>query len=970
MLGEPTGIPSGLSREKGPSTEVREHIPPLSPREINTSDYFNKVLQSDNHAEVDKAFKGAQDIGTFRSKTGHFKGLSNAVEAVHGLHQQHARGETSSAQLNEAITQALDRCVVDSSHTGRMKELFNGLMDESYVPESPDVKNCVDKLRKNNETGALFAPNVSLEEKARIIENLKRSVETLKNRDKRDKKKVEKEREEGEPPPTTPPEDSDESRPGMDEMERNKEGEPPTPVWSIEPSWSATKYFKRQSFSAWNEEGKKWVESKRENYPIEPVKKLEEDEIDKDKGRYNITMTSSIRTNTWIRIPLTYTHDFSELDCGDAQFNINRDLNGDVRVFIHGTGEEVPVTVTLGPRPNPKKAYGLPKGVEKPTPPDFDVSGCSEETRAKLGEVRNIQGGNLKKARALQAYVKKRITYSNDSSFNDVYSTDQRGYAAAIDHHKMADCDVGNTYFAALCANLNIPVRHCVGDSVKGNPSCTHSGSGHAWTEVWVPEELRWELVDATSAGDPNLEEEGQEGGDPGEMDGDDVWEEALVPTDEELEKLTEELKDAEHKLSFNEHERRIAEVSGVELQTARDILNEIQAARELTLPDGRTRILDALSNLFSVIVEERKKEVMVEEGPFTPKEGGTILDPREIVTAYLGVQSGEKDVRAYEKFTEEEEKEHLFGGFDLYLIGDQSGSMGFGKSETTGETLWETQRKVTYLILHALHSFGTDLDNANIQDDKILDVRTGAWSFGTEGWDTPVVKNNKPFSNKYNEMDQVGLWHGLSGTRGGNADVEALQEVYLSIIRDQEARKAAGDNKQRSRIVISCSDGAPESPAEVRAWAYFIGLTGVEGEEPLEFVETKKEAEEGEEVVSYGLTPESQKYFDEKVEEMKQEVAEHNFQSKEGADQEVSKKSTTHMIGMGITDSGSRVGPIYSTSCSKGIVIQDPARMAEVIGREIVERAVEELLSEEAKVEAKSRLNNILASFGSEESV
>jgi hypothetical protein len=26
---------------------------------------------------------------------------------------------------------------------------------------------------------------------------------------------------------------------------------------------------------------------------------------------------------------------------------------------------------------------------------------------------------------------------------------------------KKADCDVENTYFAALCARLNIPVRHC-----------------------------------------------------------------------------------------------------------------------------------------------------------------------------------------------------------------------------------------------------------------------------------------------------------------------------------------------------------------------------------------------------------------------------------------------------------------------------------------------------------------------------
>jgi len=299
-----------------------------------------------------------------------------------------------------------------------------------------------------------------------------------------------------------------------------------------------------------------------------------------------------------------------------------------------------------------------------------------------------------------------------------------------------------------------------------------------------------------------------------------------------------------------------------------------------------------------------------------------------------------------------------------VLLIGDQSGSMSLGNSETTGETLWETQRKVTFLILSALHSFEKKLRNASLSEDTELAVRTGAWSFGTEGWDTPVIKNNKPFSNEYNELDQVRLWHGLTGTRGGNADVEALQEVYLSIIRDQEARKAAGDNKQRSRIVISCSDGAPESPAKVRAWAYFIGLTGVEGEKPLEFVETKKETEEGEGVVSYNLTPESQTLFQDKVKEMARLIAQERTQGSSKA--KVSKKSSaTHIVGVGVTESGKGVEQIYDSPCSTGAYIKDVNQLAALVGEVVVRQAIE-LLPADAREESSKMLKQYLALLAS----
>ncbi|MEK7077117.1 MAG: transglutaminase-like domain-containing protein, partial [Patescibacteria group bacterium] len=141
----------------------------------------------------------------------------------------------------------------------------------------------------------------------------------------------------------------------------------------------------------------------------------------------------------------------------------------------------------------------------------MEAGKLSSETETKLDEIKKLKAQPFEKARLLKAYVKKTLRYSNESAMNAVYQGgNTKGYFQRIEEHKKADCDVANTYFAALLSRLEIPTRMVTGHYVKvkdrqGNAAIS-SGTSHAWVEVW--DGRSWEKLDATPPGDPNMDDE------------------------------------------------------------------------------------------------------------------------------------------------------------------------------------------------------------------------------------------------------------------------------------------------------------------------------------------------------------------------------------------------------------------------------------------------------------------------------
>ncbi|MBI2473198.1 hypothetical protein HYV70_01435 [Candidatus Uhrbacteria bacterium] len=608
-----------------------------------------------------------------------------------------------------------------------------------------------------------------------------------------------------------------ESKPGMDEMERLKEGERAPALWSIFPAYGG--YYREQSLSVWDASRNTWVEPSYEysNVTFVPICKEE----DPKKGLINFTMRPSMEANQWVSIPVPYTHGLSGIECKQP-YIVQQDQNGDVVLFVEGEGK-VDVVIKLSPVSD--KAYGPfdRKSVEVPSmPAEF-----SQETLQEIERVRASKKSPLAKAKMLASYTKRHLQYSNNSSFNTIYDSDPKGYFHAIDTHKKADCDVANTYFAALCAQLDIPVRHVVGHSVKGKNekgvSQITSGTGHAWSEVWDKTagrwvKILWERVDATPAGDPNLEE-GQQKSPSQQVPGDYGTQEAQSITDEQLEALRKKLTQRKEQLSYTKEERQLAEASGVELKEARQIVKEIAAAEDTRLPNGK-RVVDVLSRLFNAIVESRKMAVEAYDGPVRKSEGGEGI--QDIVRHKIGVVSGDSDPASREKIQMDEAIEISFGGMDVIFIGDKSGSM---SSTANEEVLWAMQRRAQYLLFSALHRFDRALQQAGIPSDESLSVRTQGLSF--RGSQEGELDEDKPLSGIFSPKDKVKLWHSMGNQGSGNGDVEALKHIYQQIKEEQVLEDKQTKSKKRLRLIVACSDGGPDDPVQVQQYAEALGQLG-----------------------------------------------------------------------------------------------------------------------------------------------
>ena len=187
-----------------------------------------------------------------------------------------------------------------------------------------------------------------------------------------------------------------------------------------------------------------------------------------------------------------------------------------------------------------------------------------------------------------------------------------------------------------------------------------------------------------------------------------------------------------------------------------------------------------------------------------------------------MGVVAGERDPISREKPILETREEETVGGFDLYLIGDKSGSM---TNITEGEALWKMQRRAVYLILSSLYNFGSRMNQSGIHGDTTLDVRTQMISFRGDGPDD--IDLDKPLSAHFDGKDKVKMWHSVTNIGSSNGDVAALSYVYHQI--KEEMEKTKSKDKKRLRIVIACSDGGYVGQGQdMRALAEELGRLGV----------------------------------------------------------------------------------------------------------------------------------------------
>ncbi len=783
---------------------------------------FESKLKSDDYEQVAKATERIKDLDTWRQRASEsgiydFYRLSEDVGYINSKNIETEQKKELGILLADKLTQNVTK------FTPRVADIYQALLSEmsgeDYEPKFDITKNKLESLKEEGVLDTLFSDG-SYEVKHNNLEaRLEGYIKGVRGIDykegHRDKQKMpektKKERQKHlEEESNVPPTDNDESKPGVDAMDRLKEGEKAKALWSMTPAWGG--YYKDKTYSLWDEEQKTWREKDYEYSEVNPVELLKEE----TSSRFNLVQKVVLHANNWTPVPIPYTHDFNSVE-SDVECEIKRDQNGDLLIMPKSSDSStVSVKINL--------AYVCKREIiGEPQVPDFFSNVFSEETEEKIEELKNSNLNIVQKAKALSSYAKRRIEYLapeddvESERFNNIYRTHENGFAGAVDIVKKADCDVSNTYFAALCSRLDIPVRHATGHSIKGQnengASEINSGTGHAWSEVWDQENSEWVRIDATSAGDPNLEEDEENDNEnkkytPGDYGNEDNSEEKKEFSDEDIRKLKERLTNLAEKLSYTPQEQELASGANIELKEARQIVKEIQEAENMRLPNGE-RILDVLTGLFNLIVRTRKNQTFIDDGPITRAQGGQRIMPKYLVRHAIGVRAGERDPVTREKEMIEEQNEKNFGGFDVYFVGDGSSSM-FGEANETGETRAELQRKATYLIFTALNNFEKSLELNNLTSgkrDKDLSVKTQGLIYK----DSEDIVEVKEKGFDFTPVDKVKMWHEMGNTDGAYGAGDGINQVRSEIyteLKEKGLDPENGNGDDRLRIILMTTDG------------------------------------------------------------------------------------------------------------------------------------------------------------------
>ena len=808
--------PNSESANQAPEARPAAGIPPGNVLERAHAD----ALVGESYENTTAAVAAVEEVQYFRKrlKAVPFASFCDVFETLTEID----RMPISVAQKQGEVAAALDAMEDKASRfSPRVADLYSGVIASlrgvPYEPKFPMTMDKLSELARAGDLDVLSSGDHSWDMKVNRIEmRLSDYLSGARALDRREGREMDDDirawrEEQLAQAPTQPPARNNESKPGVDPMERLKGNERAPSIWSITPAWGG--YYKEQSFSQWDSRRNVWVEDEYSYRDIHAVP-LSENK-DPKKGPIDIAMNASVFPGQWVSLPVPYTHDLHKIEAGGRQYQVKQDQNGDLVVLVEGDeAQAVAISVLLAPNPNKKFISRNPREITVPDMP----SEFSEETGKALEGISKAKQGNIARARAINAYVKQRVQYlapkdrAEADYYNNIYNTSPKGFAGAVDELKKADCDVENTYFAALCARLNIPVRHCVGHSVKGRDergsANINSGTGHGWSEVWDEMEREWVRMDATSAGDPNLEEDEDQEKKRGSSVPGDYGDAGLAvrPTDEQLEALRKKLEERKEELSYTKEERNLATATGIEPKEARQIVREINEAERLRLPNGEL-ITDALAGVFNAIVESRKTVAPAYDGPVRRSEGGEHIE--DIVRHKIGTLAGDMDPMSREKPAEETREEKIIGGFDLYVIGDKSGSTQ-SEVEVSGgdaEAIWKMQRRAEYLIFSSLDRFARNLDRAGLQKENALSIRTQGISF--RGDDPKEdIDLDKELGPGFTPQDKVKLWHSLTNIGMGNGDVTALSYVHEQIKKEIMETEKRGGKDNRLRLVIACSDG------------------------------------------------------------------------------------------------------------------------------------------------------------------
>jgi len=702
------------------------------------------------------------------------------------------------------------------------------------IPDITDVDNKVANLLKPmtrvetkggylNVFEALANPDVSWNLKRKIYDTqVKTALEWLANRDLAELAKKAQEQETkpkpkqtGEPAGTEEqgrpgegegsdvPPTNEKIEPGGDSAE-SKEGELARAIFSVNPFYGG--YYKQLRFNKMDPNTLDW--QKPENEFSEPTA----ENFDVLGAR---VIFGKIRGRAPLSIPLPYDWsidaDSLTTDAPEGSAEVLRNQDGLWYLKIDADG-----IFKYQLRASRKQRLS-----EESEPSQAEIVGnLPPELKSQLDELKKKRFPKLKLKREIVKLVRSRLKYVTSDELNQYYKQSPQDVFQRIWQRKEANCYWANLLGAKTLSEIDNNWGYISGYSVRekddqGN-AILHSGNGHAWLEVWDESSQRAIRIDATPAGDPNVDQEQQEKELDGETGEGDYGDNEELATDADVQKQIKDLKKKEgggskkkEKSGFDLMEQQFSELAECTPEQAKEFLKALERVRKIEDENG-VPISDLMKDEWRKIIEERKVESLDYRGPVRMDEGSRLEDP---VSARIDIKAKELNPTGFERDEIVEKNENDFGGLDIYFSFDLSGSMS-QPDGASGRIKADVQRDVGLLFADSLMQLSYMTRQQGEQSD-LLPIKIMV----TLASDTGDVKLH--LTDKWGPKEQWAFYSALTQlARGGTPTHKTLEKIEVDF--DQELADLRKKNIPQAKLPIQytaeISDGAPDDFSETES--------------------------------------------------------------------------------------------------------------------------------------------------------
>lgn len=710
------------------------------------------------------------------------------------------------------------------------------------IPDTADVDNKVANLLKPmtrvetkggylNVFEALANPDVSWNLKRKIYDTqVKTALEWLANRDlaeltrkaQEEQKPVEPSGESTEPGEQGQPgkgEDSDvpspdeKVAPGGDMGER-KEGEPAKALFSVNPFYGG--YYKQLRFNKLDPNTLEW--QKPENAFNEPITET----LDALSSR---VIFGKVHGRAPLSIPLPYdwTIDSESLttDAPEGSAEILRNQDG--LWYLKIDADDI---FKYQVRASRKQRLG-----EDTEPNQAEIEGSlPPDLKNELDELKKKRFPKLKLKREAVKLIRNHLKYVTSDELNQYYKQNPQDVFQRIWQRKESNCYWANLLGARALAEVDNNWGYISGYSVRekddqGN-AILHSGNGHAWLEIWDEASQRAIRLDATPAGDPNVDQEQQEKELEGETGEGDYGDNEELASDSDVQKQIKDLKKKEgggskkkEKPGYNLMEQSFAELAECTPGQAEEFLKALERVRQIKDQNGEP-ITDLMKEEWRKIIEERKIESLDYRGPVRMDEGSRLEDP---VSARIDIRSKELNPTGFERDELAEKTENDFGGLDIYFSFDLSGSMG-QPDGASGRIKADVQRDVGFLFADSLMQLSYMTRQHGEQSD-LLPIKIMV----TLASDTGDVKLH--LTDRWGPKEQWTFYSALTQlARGGTPTHKTLEKIEIDF--DKEMAELKKKNIPQAKLPIQytaeISDGAPDDFSETESMHQKLKVKGM----------------------------------------------------------------------------------------------------------------------------------------------